>query len=166
MLKFSYNLYSNCVKWQLPNITSLYTYIDIQVQCQYNPTNKIQAIVNNTRFIKLFPEGGVFNDFSKVKSSTSTSTWTNHVAYIATTVSGVCLIELNAKEFNAQIDTASNTLALWLFYGTLLETDYLDPSAAYPIANLSSQVSGFGYSSSIFRSNTPLLKSIPRYCSY
>jgi hypothetical protein len=68
---FSFYLFSNCVKFGIfPRIKSLYTNIDINVSWLYE-NNKAatsgktlteKVVIRNIRLVKLFPEGGVFQD--------------------------------------------------------------------------------------------------------
>ena len=144
--------FTNCVTWKIPStITSLYTYIDIQ----FIWTNKSNYIFSNTRLIKLFPEGGVFHDKTKFQDSINDNPYINHVV-----ISGeegmhstVCLIEIDGSAINmvALGETSANVFALWLGFGVLLETDYSDAAATYPIGPLYETIESYG-----LQSQTPM----------
>jgi hypothetical protein len=145
--------FSSCVKWILkpPVITSPYTYIDIQIQWMYQRSQQDKSLgipINNLRLIKLFPEGGVINDFTKIlpKTFSTVNPYTNHVVYTSSsTNSAVCLIEL---DYSALItDTVSNSFYLFFMFGMLIESDYNDISANYPIGNLGAGVNVYGLQS-------------------
>jgi hypothetical protein len=149
-------LFTSCFKWAttLPTITSLYTAIDIHIKWNY--TGKDNAPENTTtgdgrtimmwRLIKLFPETGVTNDWAKNYSTSlaTVSPLISHTVYSSSTNDAVCLLELNASVIGPMRDSSSNTLVLWIFGGTILETDYNDVSATYPVAPLNSGISAYG----------------------
>lgn len=134
-------VFTSCVKWvsSLPVITSLYTYIDIQIKWHWissdssNPhgaqATSMGIPMSNLRLIKLFPEAGVMHDTSKNYSSTANgvSPVISHTIYVNggqdSDIDSVCLLEFNGVFIQAQKDSSSNALVLWLFFGTLLETD-------------------------------------------
>lgn len=152
--------YTNCLKWRsdAPAVTSLYTYIDIQIKWHYMGNTSASDVspksstgngtpISNIRLIKLFPETGVMNNFSNNPSTTLTSNpLVNHVVYNPTTVDSVCLLELSGSAI-AGIKGTANTLVVWLFGATLLETDYNDASSTYPVAPLLSTVQAYGLQS-------------------
>jgi hypothetical protein len=140
-------LFTSCLKWKTtpPTIKSIYSYIDIQWNYSYGDvTNRVN------RFIKLYPEGGVFHDYT-TKFDTARLGTTNplyiHYAYANSSTTGVCLMELDAGVLNTLGDTNANTLTLWIFGGSLIETDYSDASATYPAAPLVDNISAYGLSS-------------------
>ena len=158
---YKMGVFTSCVKWvsSLPVITSLYTYIDIQIKWHYissdssNPqgssTTSIGIPMSNLRLIKLFPESGVINDFSKNYSTTQlTNPLVSHTIYVNggqdTDIDSICLLELNGAALQTQKDASSNTLVLWIFFGTLLESDYNDVTSTYPIAPVNSSISVYG----------------------
>jgi hypothetical protein len=140
-------LFTSCLKWKtiLPTIKSIYSYIDIQWNYSYGGvTNRVN------RFIKLYPEGGVFHDYTTkfVTASLGTTNPLNiHYAYVNSSTTGVCLMELDATVLNTLGDTNANTLTLWIFGGSLIETDYSDASATYPAAPLVNNITTYGLSS-------------------
>jgi hypothetical protein len=145
-------LYSSCVKWvgTPPIITSLYTNIDIQIKWNYigtgGDTNGVGSTISNIRLIKLFPETGVINEFSKNNSSNkgTVNPFVSHTIYTNTGSDSVCLIELSGSVMMNLKDSSSNTLVLWIFWGTLLESDYNDLASNYPVAPLSPYVQSYG----------------------
>jgi hypothetical protein len=137
-------LFTSCLKWKttLPTIKSLYTYIDIQWNFSYKDmTNRVN------RFVKLYPEGGVFQDYNS-KLTTASLVKANplliHYAYVNAATMGVCLLELDGNVITALGDSSSNTLVLWMFFGTLLETDYANAAATYPVAPLTPTINAYG----------------------
>ncbi len=46
------------------------------------------------------------------------------------------MIEIYGKGLNEISGDTTNTLAIWIGFGVILETDYTDLSANYPIGNL------------------------------
>jgi hypothetical protein len=132
-------LFTSCLKWTstMPVVKSLYTYIDIQWQFHFVKPDASYTVNRNNRFIKLYPEGGVFNDYSAVSSTPiTTSPIAIHLVW-TTTEKAVCLIEIDGNTINQTKDNDSNILALWIYHGIILETDYNDASATYPTAPVS-----------------------------
>ncbi len=156
---------STCAKWKdtRPTITSLYTYIDIQVQNTFaaDANAGIGVTVAIYRFIKLFPELGVVNDKAKIHGYTSAkeSYTSNHVAYVVDAVSAVCLLELNGSEIKTQKPSGGSTLAIWMFGVALIESDYNTLGATYPAAPLSS-AKAYGLSSAPMIKNTSALGAL------
>lgn len=147
-----FGLYSTCFKWTLPEIKSLYANIDIQIMWNYATNYDIKTMgvpSKNIRLIKLFPEGGVFNDFSNI-SNYNLPTYNpirTHLAYSTDSrLGGVCLIEIDGYLISASHpdDKKNNVLSIWIMFGTLFETDYADPSATYPLAPLKQGLVAFG----------------------
>jgi len=151
---YNVGLFTSCLKWvsTTPAITSLYTYIDIQIKWNYigtaGTTSGDGVTLSNIRLIKLFPETGVFNDFAKNSNNVAAvSPLLSHTIYTASGADSVCLLELSGANFATSKDTTSNTLVIWIFGGTLLETDYNDASSVYPVAPLVSGITSYGLQS-------------------
>jgi hypothetical protein len=162
-----YGIFTSCLKWNPPSvIKSLYTSIDIQFNWLYaTDTATISSAIPHRamRFIKLFPEGGVFQDVTgnakkvvATGSSDSTTATTRayklHHSYGASSTStGVCLIEINSAGLAATSDSSSPVLAIWIGFGTILESDYSDLSSNYPVAPLAnSSYNTYGLQSGLF----------------
>jgi hypothetical protein len=130
-------LFTSCLKWttNLPTIKSLYTYIDIQWQFHYIKPDNSSQVNRNNRFIKLYPEGGVFQEYKNISSPNTISPVSFHHVW-GQAIGAVCLLEIDGNTIYNGYTTDSNTLALWIYQGTLLETDYTDASASYPVAPL------------------------------
>jgi len=173
---YSYNpinvaFFTSCVKWVSapPKLTSMYTYIDVQIKWNYLARNATGegATISNMRLIKLFPETGVFNDFAKNPTGATalaSNPMLNHVIYNAYGHDSVCLLELSGASIAKVKDTISNTLAIWIFGGILLETDYSDASSTYPVAPLVSGVQAYGLQSGYvmdFNNNPWFVPSVP-----
>lgn len=134
---YSLYYYSNCVRIQSPlpqTMKNLFTYFDLQIKWLSVTSDYPSGIVTKViRLIKLYPEMGVFNDENKISNSNS-----NQIDfYYIKTLSynkGVCLIEVNIKSIrDIYIPNESDTLVLFLGHTVLLETDYDDMSALYPV---------------------------------
>ena len=139
------------------NIDSVYTPIEIVVGIK-DETGYSRVM----RFIKLYPEGGVWHDntISKNKSSevdkdmfirSSNFIIKNHFAYNQKDGStnkekGVCLLEVLPGILDSQRALSSNVF-LWIFMGSLLETEYTQAQSPYPVGNLPDDVQAYGYSS-------------------
>jgi hypothetical protein len=147
------SLFTSCLKWKNtpPAVKSLYTYIDIQWNFSYkNLTNRVN------RFIKLYPEGGVFHDYNSKFLTSNLSTRNPlliHYAYVNQSTMGVCLLELDTNTLSTLGDGTSDTLAIWLFFGSLIEMDYSNTSATYPVAPLHGGINSYG-----LQSSTPVSK--------
>ena len=133
-------------------ITSLYTPIEIIIGIKYEDSSDSNdnRYLRVMRFIKLFPEGGVFNDISPTTSlvfDDLNDVITNHFSFMyPDETSGVCLIEINKKSFTDTIaNTNSNTFFLWIFLGSLIESDYSSIASNYPVSNLNSNSNSYGY---------------------
>ena len=136
------------------NIKSLYTPIEIIIGITGETTDYSRVM----RFIKLYPEGGVWHDNTIDEGSdifirSSSFIIKNHFAYnkIETNDNskdkkGVCLLEIAPGIVDSQKALSSNFF-LWIFMGSLLETEYPYSQTPYPIGNLADGVQAYGYSS-------------------
>jgi hypothetical protein len=157
---FNVAFFSSCFKWvsTMPTITSIYTAIDIQIKWNYtgtsgNPvaTTEVGRTISTIRLIKLFPETGVFHDLGKNNQpGAGANPFMSHTVYTSSSQDAICLLELTASYLGTARDTASNTLALWIFGGAIFETDYNDVSATYPVAPLNSGITAYGLQSQAF----------------
>jgi hypothetical protein len=143
-------LFTTCLKWAatLPTIKSMYTYIEFQWQYHYVKSDNSSQINRNNRFIKLYPEGGVFNDYTSVTNNPLNSTPLSLHLIWTSGDKAVCLLELDGSTIFNSMTNDSNILALWIYHGVLLETDYSDASSGYPTAPMSIYTS-FGLQSAI-----------------
>jgi hypothetical protein len=165
----TFGIFTSCLKWNTqPTIKSLYTSIDIQINWLYATSSAtISAAIPHRaiRLIKLFPEGGVFQDISTTSSVSrvlSTGSADNNVATtrayklhhsfgVSSTKTGVCLIEINSQALQNTSDSSSPVLAIWIGFGVILETDYEDLSSTYPVAPLAnSSYNSYGLQSGYF----------------
>jgi len=147
-----FGIFSSCIQWKsIPTVKSIYTSIEFQYGFMYN------NIINRVnRFVKLYPEAGVFQDKSKANVATA-NPLIIHYSAVGKDQRAVCLLELNASVIStAGSDSSSNTLLIWIYYGTLLETDYEDASATYPAAPLVSSVSAYGMQNGVPQSRENL----------
>jgi len=171
----TYGLFSSCLKFNTPptTIKTLFLSMDIQINYLYSLliSNTEKAISDSIphrsiRLIKLFPEGGVFQDVtsnSKKIKADSTTNYPNPTANAgvnasyklhfslgsSTTSTGICLIEIYGLGLGATADSTSNVLGIWIGFGVLLETDYNDLTATYPVSPLASiTVTSYGLQSS------------------
>ena len=150
-------VFTDCLKWKsIPStFTSLFAYFEVQQVLELDNGDPHRI----WRFIKLFPEYGVFQDPSSLENITDANAtyeygntkWAvNH--YEATTGSyapfAVCVIELESRYVNVFKDTSSNTLIVWLFAASLLDNDLEnDQTFEYPVAPLSSSSKAYGNNS-------------------
>ena len=136
------------------NITSLYTPIEIVIGITGEKTDYSRVM----RFIKLYPETGVWHDntISGDNSRFITSSnfiIKNHFAYNKKETQdegiddkGVCLLEINKGILDTRRALSTNFF-LWIFMGSLLETEYPQSQTPYPIGNLPDTAQAYGYSS-------------------
>lgn len=155
--KLIFGLYSSCFKWNLDNtIKSLYASIDIQLNYLYTndpSANGYKSAVPHRaiRLVKLFPEGGIFQDITSTSGSkilsilpdntlTEQRTMKLHYSIGENSMKvGVCLIEISGANLEITADKNSNMLVIWIGFGILLESDYEDLSASYPVAPLANK---------------------------
>jgi len=150
---FKFAWFTNCIKWNASAATevkSLYTYIDIQFIWSYAelPTNP-SRVFSNIRLIKLFPEGGVFQDFSKFDPPANpVPVYLSHYVIAENSdYSPVCLLEIDGFSLNNVYVSGSDSFVLFIGMGSILETDYTEPSSVYPVAPLKSSISVYGLQS-------------------
>jgi hypothetical protein len=167
--KLVFGLYSSCFKWKTDNkIKSLFASIDIQLNYLYTSDNtasgyKSAAPHRAIRLIKLFPEGGVFQDITSLTGSkipanlpdnTNTSTRTMKLHYSIGENSmkvGVCLIEISGANLGKIVDKISNVLVIWIGFGVLLESDYEEINSTYPIGPMANKnIDTYGLQSGYF----------------
>jgi hypothetical protein len=165
----NFALFSTCLKWSPPSsIKSLYTSIDIQLNWLYtiDSASITTAVPNRAiRLIKLFPEGGVFQDVSAGSATKLAAIANIPSSIVATTRSyklhfatgsnnlnvGVCLIEIYGTGLGNTSDSSSSVLGIWIGFGVILEQDYNDLSSNYPVAPLaSSSYNSYGLQSGSF----------------
>ena len=149
-----FGLADTCHQWKnlSQTISSLYTPIEI-ILGFYDDTGIYSRVM---RFIKLFPEGGVWHD-NTIKENeedifirSNDFIIKNHFAYNNDEndddEKGVCLLEIMSGILDSRRHMSSNFF-LWIFMGSLLDTDYEQISSTYPIGNLPKDVNAYGYSS-------------------
>ena len=152
-----FGLSDTCHYWTnlKQTITSLYTPIEIIIGITA-PSTDTTDYSRVMRFIKLFPEGGVWQDNMNTDNplvSSSDFIIKNHYAFnqysnVENNLNekGVCLLEIAPGILEAQ-RYSSNVFILWVFLGSLLDSDYDIISSTYPIGNLHEGVKSYGYSS-------------------
>lgn len=147
---------TTCLKWKSdpPNITSLYSYFDVQWHNVVQPTtfSLDDPITRVWRYVKLYPETGIFHNPNDVvyKGLTDSRLITGHFAWTAAKESpwAVCIFEINGKALQDSYTTLSNTLIIWLFATSLIESDFTNSGSYYPIAPIvNSSVHGYGLNS-------------------
>ena len=153
-----FGLSDTCHHWRnlSQTINSLYTPIEIIVGF-YDNTRIYSRVM---RFIKLFPEGGVWHD-NIIKGDGQEDIFIrsndfiikNHFAYNKVSTDendpdekGVCLLEIMSGILDSR-RYLSNNFFLWIFMGSLLDTDYEQIYSTYPVGNLPKDVNAYGYSS-------------------
>ena len=138
-------------------ITSLYTPIEIIL----GVTGPHDEYLRVMRFIKLFPEGGVWHDNTVDTIQEKNDIFIrsndfivkNHFALNTDQGNdndikekGVCLLEILNGILDSQ-EALSSNFFLWIFKGSLLDTDYDQISSTYPVGNLRDTAKAYGYSS-------------------
>ena len=146
-----------CHQWKNldQTITSLYTPIEIIIGITGETTDYSRIM----RFIKLFPEGGVWHDNTvngdgqDIFIRSNDFIFKNHYAFNTDqndendkNEKGVCLIEILPGVLDSRRALSSNFF-LWVFLGSLLDTDYEQISSTYPVGNLPDNVKAYGFSS-------------------
>ena len=152
-----FGLADTCHHWTKldQTITSLYTPIEIII----GVTGETSGYSRVMRFVKLFPEGGVWHDNTISASNndifirSNDFIFKNHYAFNVDETDendgdekGVCLLEVLPGILDSQRAKSSNFF-LWIFLGSLLDTDYDQISSTYPIGNLPDSAKAYGYSS-------------------
>ena len=171
--------FSTCVKTQFPRpstITSIYSYFDVQVQWLSTSTGQPNGVVSkNIRYIKLFPEAGVFNDWSKIIPMPTGHSHKFHYSLTSSTENGICILEVLASSLNSAISAQVSTIVLFLGFATILETDYHSTQIIYPAAPITTGISITGLPSAypmnkendyVFTSSDNLNKSTSAYSAY
>ena len=153
-----FGLADTCHYWRNlnKNITSLYTPIEIIIGITGDSIDYSRVM----RFIKLFPEGGVWHDNTISEGDdmfirSNDFLVKNHFAYNKESSNtevdddkerGVCLLEILSGVLDSQRALSSNFF-LWIFMGSLLDTDYNITFATYPVGNLPDTAKAYGFSS-------------------
>ena len=105
------------------------------------------------RLIKLYPEPTLFQ--SKENFVNANNKINNIYSFrVSYNQFGICLIQINSNDLMLMSNSSNNTIVIWLFGATLLETDYNSVSNQYPILtnnnnNFKNDVKVFGFNSSI-----------------
>lgn len=153
-------MFTSCLKWVTarPEVTSLYAYLDFQFKVIYQATSAVDptndAPIRVLRYIKLYPEVGIFQSSDNIVTIGATSRFiTAHFAhtYGDQQPYAICLLEINGPFLSSSRSLApqssSNTLVLWLFATSLLDVDYENPSSEYPAAPLVQGLNVYGLNS-------------------
>ena len=148
-------IFTDCLKWNsnMPQLKSIYTYLDIQWHNikQYGLASvDTDPITRVWRYIKLFPEPGLFQDFKNLGYITNKKLVIGHysLTFWGKSTYAVCIIEINGDALSESfVNDDSNVLVIWLFATSLLDVDYDNISAEYPIAPKSSNIIAYGYNS-------------------
>jgi len=134
-------IYTNCLKWNIQStVKSLFSYFEIQ---QLIVNSKVENVypLRIIRYIKLYPEIGVFQEEA---TTTNTSIhvnnenehWISAHYQITTKVDvpyNICVIEVSARIINSFKDTSSNMLILFLWSTSLVDLDINAESNQYPV---------------------------------
>ena len=149
-------LADTCHKWKNldQEIKSLYTPIEIIIGVK----DETYGYARVMRFIKLYPETGVWHDNTIDEGSdmfirSSNFIIKNHFAFNEKgetddelNEKGVCLLEIAPGILDSKKGLI-NTFFLWIFMGSLLESEYDQAIAPYPVGNIPDNVVAYGYSS-------------------
>ena len=124
------------------NISSVYTSLEIIFGIMKDDIpNLNKRYLRVMRLIKLFPEGGVWNDNSRATGvfyNSNEFIIRNHFSFANKEINdGVCLLEVKELILD-NIKDKSNSIFIWMFLGNFLETEYSNNDSLYPIGNLNS----------------------------
>lgn len=156
--------YSNCIKLRdlsYDSFKSIYTAFDFQVQWlvtspNYSTNGKLNR---NTRFIKFYPEIGIFNSSSTVDSSNLVSYDSVNMVYKyrLSYQNIICLLEIsnglidNVVKYSSSGNSNSssiNSLLIFLNTASFLETDIVSEMNYYPAVGINqSKVKAYSYNS-------------------
>lgn len=148
-------IFTNCLKWKAtaPAIKSMYSYLDIQWHNvrQFGASSvNSDPITRIWRYIKLFPEPGVFQDYLTDKYESTRRLIVGHytLTFYNKRPFAICLIEIDGQSLSEAFDSStSNTLVVWLFSTSLLDIDLNENAADYPIAPVTSDIIAYGLNS-------------------
>ena len=154
--KIYLSFYTSCLKWSTissASVKSLYTYIDIQYRYLQGASSALVPS-KTIRLLKLYPQGGVFNDPTAKTPTSSTTLAVAPKFHIningdSSLNSGfhenVCLVEIDYLSINRVVSAAtSNALVFWIHGLTLINLDYSTTSITYPVAPLDSPSVAYG----------------------
>ena len=146
------SLFTTCLRWNTstPQVTSIYEYLDTQIHwigTQFN--SSLSPVTKVIRFIKLYLEGGVFQEYKVHNFTGSSKLMYNHHAFFENTLkNNVCIIEINGQALKDSADTYNNTILIFLKNAFLLETDYTDNSIEYPVLPIVTNIKAYSNNSS------------------
>lgn len=149
------SIFTTCLRWNtsLPEIKSIYEYLDMQVHwISTQNSSALSPITKVIRFIKLYIEGGVFQDYT---SNTYThpigvKLLYNHYSYgESVSNTGVCILEINGKALQESSNKSSNTILIFIKNAFLLEADIIDSSSQYPVIPVISNIKTYSLSSGL-----------------
>lgn len=149
--------FTTCIQWDTIPTTIKSFYVNIDIQFKWYLTQSAIDKIDGTavrvaRFIKLFPEAMVFNDYAKINTHGYQATLNpiiNHFMYRSAsdgTANTLCLLEINGSSLGLSA-LGGNTLSVWLQGATLFEVDYHSFGNSYPAGPLVSTVSSYGLQS-------------------
>ena len=141
-------VYTNCLKWDsIPsNVKSLNTYFEVQKVLLQDNKYPLKVV----RFIKLFPELGVFQSPVNTEKTEDLRLTEENEKWIQahytvtdknTAPFAVCLIEISGYLLDKKKGTSSNMLIIWLLNTSLLDLDPTSFVNEYPVAPSTSGVS-------------------------
>ena len=130
------------------NISSVYTSLEIIFGLIKDDIPDLKKrYLRVMRLIKLFPEGGVWNDNSKATGvfyNSNEFIIRNHFSFANKEIKdGVCLLEVKELILD-NIKDKSNSIFIWMFLGNFLETEYNNNDVSYPIGNLNTDSKSYG----------------------
>lgn len=153
--QFNVNYFSNCIRHKskaIDNFKHIYTAFDLQVQ-NLILSKSTYIVHRNIRFIKLYPEIGIFNDYDNVVNNIYNSKDDVKFLYkFSANFGETCMLELNYEIFNKvsvkNSNSNSNSILLFLNSGILLDSEVTSNINFYPVVGLKSEFKSYGYSSS------------------
>jgi len=149
---FNMAIYTNCLKWDsIPNtVKSINSYFEVQKVLLHDNKYPLKII----RYIKLFPEIGVFQsptNTDKLDDTRKISTNADYqqekwiqAHYTVTDKNSspfaVCILEISGFLLEKKKGTSSNMLIIWLLNVSLLDLDPENLVSEYPLAPVTSGV--------------------------
>jgi hypothetical protein len=151
-------MYTSCLKWTAtPAVTSIFDYLDIHFRSSIQNFNNtsVYTVGAVIRVIVMFPQLSSFHNFTKAVTPTHTAAFSNTSAighyglgsFLSTSSQGICITQIEAAAVSGSAYTNANTMVIFLTNIMLLDTDYNDTSATYPLSQVTANVSAYGRSS-------------------
>lgn len=133
--------YSNCITYSpiIFNNTfkSIFYYFEFTYQYQSETDiDNLYAPTQTARFIKLYPEIGVFHREDLGFTYDDNPRFVNSLYTISISSLSICLLQIKEMSLIEISKSSSNTLVIWLLGPSLFTTDWESDSNSYPISGI------------------------------